>query len=265
MRIHHEPELKTPAEIRLMAQAGRLVARTLSEVRRASQVGVSLLELDGIAHLEITRSGARPTFLHYHPGFAPTPYPATICTSVNDVVVHGIPDGYRLRDGDLVSIDCAAHLDGYCADAAISYVVGFANPAAQKLIEGATAALQAGIAAAQPGGRLGDVSAAIGRVGRRFGYGIPPDFGGHGIGRAMHEPPSVSNTGLPGTGMRLRPGLVLALEPMFMAGGEDRYVVDGNGWALRTSDGSLAAHVEHSVAITDSGPVVLTVDDGPRP
>ena len=140
-----------------------------------------------------------------------------------------------------------------------------ANPAAQKLIEGATAALQAGIAAAQPGGRLGDVSAAIGRVGRRFGYGIPPDFGGHGIGRAMHEPPSVSNTGLPGTGMRLRPGLVLALEPMFMAGGEDRYVVDGNGWALRTSDGSLAAHVEHSVAITDSGPVVLTVDDGPRP
>jgi methionyl aminopeptidase len=256
--------LKTPAEIRLIREAGRLVAATLTAVRAASQVGASLLDLDRVAHRKITGAGARPTFLDYHPGFAPTPYPATICTSVNDVVVHGIPNDYRLRDGDLVSIDCAAHLDGYCADAAVSYVVGHPNPAAQKLIDAATAGLHAGIAAAQPGGRLGDISAAIGRVGRRYGYGIPPDFGGHGIGRAMHEPPSVSNTGFPGTGMRLHAGLVLALEPMFMAGGRDPYLVDPDGWALRTSDGSLAAHVEHTVAITDSGPVVLTIDDGRR-
>jgi methionyl aminopeptidase len=258
-------DLKTPAEIRLMREAGRLVATTLAEVRRASHVGSQLLELDAVAYDTITRAGARPTFLQYHPGFAPTPYPATICTSVNDVVVHGIPDDYRLRDGDLVSIDCAAHLDGFCADAAISYVVGSPNPQAQKLIDAATAALHAGIGAAQAGGRLGDVSAAIGRVGRRFGYGIPADFGGHGIGRAMHEPPGVPNTGYPGAGMRLRAGIVLALEPMFMAGGHDVYRLDGDGWALRTSDGSLAAHVEHTVAITDSGPVVLTVEDDPEP
>jgi methionyl aminopeptidase len=254
-------ELKTPGEIQLMAEAGRLVAATLAEVERISQVGVSLLDLDEVAYSTITGAGARPTFLQYHPGFAPTPYPATICTSVNDVIVHGIPNRYRLCEGDLVSIDCAAHLAGYCADAAISYVVGRAAPAAEQLIAAATTALRAAIEAAQPGGRLGDISAAIGRVGRKFGYGIPPDFGGHGIGRAMHESPSVANTGRPGMGLRLEPGLVLALEPMFMAGGQDRYLVDPDGWALRTSDSSLAAHVEHTVAITEEGPAVLTTTE----
>lgn len=254
-------ELKTAAEIDLMRQAGRLVASTLAEVRRASEPGVSLLELDRLAHEVIARAGARPTFLHYHPGFAPTPYPATICASVNDVIVHGIPNDYRLADGDLVSIDCAAHLEGFCADAAISYVIGEGDEAARQLIDRTRTALAAGIAAAQPGGRLGDISAAIGRVGRRARYGIPQDFGGHGVGRAMHESPSVANSGYPGVGLRLRPGLVLALEPMFMAGGDDRYRVDPDGWALRTIDGSLAAHVEHTVAITEDGPSVLTAPD----
>jgi methionyl aminopeptidase len=252
-------QLKTPAEIELMREAGRLVATALSTVRAASTVGVSLLELDALAYEVITDAGGRATFLGYLPRFAPTPYPGTICTSVNDVIVHGIPNDYRLRDGDLVSIDGAAHVDGYCADSAISYVVGSERSEAARLIDRTVAALDAGIAAAQPGAHLGDIEAAIGRVGRRAGYGIPPNFGGHGIGREMHESPSVANTGLPGTGTLLRPGLVLALEPMFMLGGIDQYRVDPDGWALRTSDGSLAAHAEHTVAITEDGPRVLTL------
>ena len=254
-------ELKTPHEIALMKDAGRLVATTLATVREASRIGVSLFDLDMLAYETVTGGGGRPTFLHYHPGFAPSPYPATICASVNDVIVHGIPDGYRLRDGDLLSIDFAAHLGEFCADSAISYVVGGPNPTAERLIEAASAALWAGIGAAQANAHLGDISAAIGRVGRRGGYGIPRDFGGHGIGRAMHEQPSVSNTGFPGTGMQLKLGLVLALEPMFMYGGNDDYVVDRDGWALRTADGSLAAHVEHTVAITEAGPEVLTAPE----
>lgn len=254
--------LKTLDELRMMAVAGRLVARTLAEVQRAAKVGVSLLELDKLAFETITDAGGRATFLDYLPRFASTPYPATICASVNDVIVHGIPDKYRLREGDLVGIDCAAHVDGFCADAAVSFVVGEDQNGAGRLIESARTALSAGIAAARPGGRLGDVSAAVGRVGRRAGYGIPIGFGGHGIGREMHESPSVPNTGLAGTGLELRPGLAIAIEPMFMAGGDDRYFVDTDGWALRTIDGSLAAHVEHTVAITEEGPVVLTVEDG---
>jgi methionyl aminopeptidase len=253
--------LKTLDELRLMAVAGQLVARTLATVRRAARTGVSLLELDRLAFETITGAGGRATFLDYLPRFASTPYPATICASVNDVIVHGIPDEYRLRDGDLVGIDCAAHVDGYCADAAISFVVGGDNEAAQELIDATATALAAGIAAAAPGAHLGDVSAAVGRIGRRAGYGIPIGFGGHGIGREMHESPSVPNTGLAGTGLELRPGLAIAIEPMFMAGGDDRYFVDTDGWALRTIDGSLAAHVEHTVAITTDGPVVLTVED----
>lgn len=206
-------------------------------------------------------AGARPTFLHYQPRFAPSPYPATICISVNDVLVHGIPSEYRLADGDLVTIDLAAHLDGWCADAARSYVVGASSEQSARLVERTSAALDAAVAAAQPGARLGDVSAAIARVGRRGGYGIPADFGGHGIGRQMHEPPSVSNTGYAGTGMRLEPGHVLAIEPMFMCSAVDEYRIDRDGWGLRTVDGSLAAHFEHTVAITEDGPVVLTVVD----
>ena len=178
---------------------------------------------------------------------------------MNDTIVHGIPDGYRLRDGDLVSIDCGATLDGWTGDAAISFIVGPPRPADLLLIETAEKALAAGIAAAVAGARIGDISNAVGTVGRGAHYGIPAGFGGHGIGRQMHEDPHVPNEGRPGRGMRLRPGLALAIEPMLMAGGGDEFVVAPDGWALRTADGSRAAHVEHTVAITDAGPRILTL------
>lgn len=182
-----------------------------------------------------------------------------ICTSVNDAVSHGIPNGYRLRDGDLVSIDCGAELDGWTGDAAISFTVGTPRPGDLDLIDATQEALDAGIAAAQVGGRIGDISHAIDTVARKAGCGMPADFGGHGIGRRMHEDPHVPNRGRPGRGFPLRHGLVLAIEPMLMAGGHDTYRTDTDGWTLRTTDGSRAAHFEHTVAITDQGPRVLTL------
>ncbi len=188
-----------------------------------------------------------------------TPFPAVICTSVNDAALHGIPDAYRLEDGDLLSIDCGATLDGWTGDSAISFSVGQARPADERLIATTAAALDAGIAAATPDGKLGDSSAAaIAGVGRAAGLGICGDFGGHGIGRTMHEDPHIPNAGRPGRGLRLVPGLVIAIEPWFLAGGKDDYVVDDDGWTLRSADGSRAAHVEHTVAITDDGPWILT-------
>jgi methionyl aminopeptidase len=175
------------------------------------------------------------------------------------VIVHGIPDGYRLRDGDLVSIDFGAELDGWTGDAAISFIVGGADPADELLIETTEKALAAGIAAAAEGGRLGDISHAIGTLARGAGYGVPAGFGGHGIGRHMHEDPHVPNEGKPGRGMRLRHGLVLAIEPMLMAGGGSSYEVAPDGWALKTVDATRAAHAEHTVAITHDGPRILTV------
>jgi methionyl aminopeptidase len=251
-------ELKTESELAVMREAGRVVARALHTVRDAARPGVSLLELDTIAAQVILDAGAVSSFLNYHPRFAPTPFPGVICASVNDVIVHGIPDGYRLRDGDLVSIDCGACLDGFHGDSAISFTIGPPTEADATLIKHANEALDAAIDAARAGGRLGDVSAAVGRIGRAAGYGIPQGFGGHGVGRRMHEEPSVPNEGQPNRGFPLRPGLVIAIEPMFMAGGHDHFTTDPDGWALRTSDGSRAAHVEHTVAVTESGPVVLT-------
>jgi methionyl aminopeptidase len=251
-------ELKTPAELAVMREAGRVVGTALAAVHAAAAVGVSLLELDEIAVGVLAEHGAKSSFQHYHPHFAPTPFPAVICASVNDVIVHGIPSDYRLLDGDLVSIDFGACLDGFHGDAAISFPVGTPRPDDVTLIADTQAALDAGIAAAVAGGRLGDVSAAVGRIGRGRGYGIPQSFGGHGVGRAMHEDPSVPNEGRPGRGLPMRPGLTIAIEPMFMAGGRDRFVTDADGWALRTVDGSRAAHIEHTIAVTDEGPVVLT-------
>ncbi len=252
-------EIKTAAELEAMREAGRVVARALAAVRRHAAPGVSLLELDEVAASVISQAGARAAFLHYRPRFAPTPFPAVICTSVNDVIVHGIPDGYRLRSGDLLSVDCGAYLDGWAGDSAISFVVGPALPQDLALIGTAEAALQAAIATCVPGGRLGDVGHAVARVGREAGYGIPADFGGHGIGRAMHEDPHVPNHGRRGRGLVLRPGLTLAIEPMFLAGGRDAYLTASDGWALSSADGSRAAHVEHTVAITEDGPRVLTL------
>jgi methionyl aminopeptidase len=251
-------ELKTPAELDAMRVAGRVVASALTAVRVHAAVGVPLLELDEVAAAVMADAGATSSFQHYHPAFAPTPFTGVICASVNDVVVHGIPSDYRLADGDLVSIDCGAHVDGWHGDSAISFVVGTADPADLELIAVTQRALDAGIAAAQPGARLGDVSHAVGVIGRAAGYGIPADFGGHGIGRAMHEAPSVPNTGKAGRGLTLRPGMAIAIEPMFIAGGHDGYYPAADGWALHSADGSRAAHIEHSVAITEDGPRVLT-------
>ncbi|HEV2781464.1 MAG TPA: type I methionyl aminopeptidase [Actinophytocola sp.] len=251
-------ELKTADELAVMREAGRIVAAALAAVRAEARAGVTLLELDAVAADVIRGAGATSSFLNYHPSFAPTPFPGVICASVNEVIVHGIPDGYRLRDGDLVSIDCGACLDGFHGDSAITFTIGPPSSADATLMKNTEAALEAGVAAARPGGRLGDVSAAVGEVGRGAGYGIPQGFGGHGVGRRMHEDPSVPNEGRSGRGLPLRPGLVIAIEPMFMAGGRDRFVTKPDGWALCTADGSRAAHFEHTVAVTENGPVVLT-------
>ncbi|MEU9079604.1 type I methionyl aminopeptidase [Kitasatospora sp. NPDC004745] len=252
-------EIKTDAALEAMREAGRVVADALAAVEAAAAEGVSLLDLDEVARGVLRAAGATSPFLGYRPDFAPVPFPAVICASVNDAVVHGVPDGYRLRDGDLVSIDCGAVLDGWAGDAAVSFTVGTARPEDTALIETARRALAAGIAAAVVGNRTGDIGHAIGAVARAGRYGLLEGFGGHGIGRRMHEDPHVPNEGRPGRGYPLRPGLVLAIEPMLIAGGRDDYGTDPDGWTLRTNDGSRAAHVEHTVAITEDGPRILTV------
>ncbi|GCB44714.1 type I methionyl aminopeptidase [Streptomyces sp. NL15-2K] len=251
-------ELKTDTSIDAMYEAGQVVGRALTAVRKAADVGVSLLELNEVAHDVLREAGAGSPFLGYRPSFAPTAFPAVVCASVNDAIVHGIPTRYRLRDGDLVSIDCGAELGGWAGDSAISFVVGRARAADLRLIETAERALAAGIEAAVVGNRIGDIGHAIGSVCRAAGYGIPDGFGGHGIGRRMHEDPPVPNEGRPGRGLPLRHGMVLAIEPMVIGGGTDGYHAAPDGWTLRTNDGSRAAHAEHTVAITESGPRILT-------
>ena len=251
-------ELKTDTSIDAMYEAGQVVGQALTAVREAADVGVSLQELDEVARGVLREAGATSPFLGYRPSFAPVPFPAVVCTSVNDAIVHGIPTGYRLRDGDLVSIDCGAELGGWAGDSAVSFVVGEPRPADVRLIETAERALAAGIEAAVVGNRIGDIAHAIGSVCRASGYGIMDDFGGHGIGRRMHEDPPVPNEGRPGRGLPLRHGMALAIEPMLIGSGRDDYHAAADGWTLRTNDGSRAAHVEHTVAITDGGPRVLT-------
>ena len=251
-------ELKTDTSIDAMYEAGQVVARALTAAQRAADVGVSLLELDEVAHGVLREAGATSPFLGYRPSFAPTPFPAVLCVSVNDAIVHGVPDRYRLRDGDLVSIDFGAELGGWVGDSALSFVVGTPREADLRLIETAERALAAGIEAAVVGNRIGDIAHAIGTICRGAGYGIPDGFGGHGIGRRMHEDPPVPNEGRPGRGMPLRHGMVLAIEPMLIAGGGDAYRTAPDGWTLKTNDGSRAAHAEHTVAITDAGPRILT-------
>ncbi len=254
-------EIKTAAEIQAMRAAGQVVAQILATVHDQAKAGMRLTELDEIARDVLAQAGAVSPFLGYQPGFAPVPFPAVICTSVNDAALHGIPGRYRLADGDLLSVDSGAVLDGWAADAAISFTIGPPSPLSSdaRLIATTSAALRAGIAAAVPGARIGDISAAIGATGRAAGYGICTDFGGHGIGRAMHEDPHIPNEGSPRRGRRLVPGLVIAIEPWFLAGGKDVYEIDDDGWTIRSGDGSRAAHVEHTVAVTEDGPQILTL------
>jgi len=251
--------IKTPEQIALMREAGRVVANTLAAVRQAAAVGVSLKELDEIAAATIAHAGAKPAFLDYRPRWASVPFPGVICTSVNDAVVHGIPDGYRLRDGDLLSVDCGAFVEGWCGDAAQSFIVGTPSPEDQALIEATDAALARGIDAARVGNKMGDLAYAIGGAARRAGYGLLADHGGHGIGRTMHAEPSVPNDGRPGRGIKLTEGLVIAIEPMLILGGKGDYYHDEDEWTLRSANGRRAAHSEHTVAVTADGPVILTL------
>lgn len=253
-------ELKTPGEIDALAAAGAVVARALAAVRGHAAAGVSLRELDEVAAQVIADAGAAPAFLHYRPQWAPRPFPGVICASVNDAIVHGIPGDHRLAEGDLLSVDCGAFVDGWCGDSAITLAIGTATATDAALSRATRDALAAGIAAAVPGARIGDIGHAVAKHGRGPGYGLMEGFGGHGVGRAMHEDPAVPNEGRAGRGRRLEPGLVIAIEPMFTAGGRDEYRVDPDGWTLRTVDGTRAAHWEHTIAVTPAGPRILTID-----
>jgi len=250
-------EIKTPEQFDRMREAGLVVAHTLRVLAEAVRPGVSTADLDEIAAREIGSAGAVPSFLGYFQ------YPATICASVNEEIVHGIPSANRRLDaGDIISIDCGAIVDGWHGDAALSIGVGEIDPADQKLLDACAAALWRGIAQAVPGRRLGDISHAVQESVRAAGdYGLIREYTGHGIGTAMHMEPAVPNFGLPGHGPLLRAGMALAIEPMITRGGHHTMEL-ADGWTVVTADGSRAAHFEHTVAITPEGPWVLTAYDG---
>jgi methionyl aminopeptidase len=251
-------ELKSESEIEAMAAAGAVVAEALRAVIGHARPGRTTADLDQVAAEVLARHGASSPFLNYHPDWAPSPFPAVLCTSVNDAIVHGVPNAEVLGDGDLVSVDFGATLRGWCGDAARSFIIGTPRPQDAALIAATDAALAAGIAAVRPGNTLGDIGYAIEKVARGAGYGMLADHGGHGIGRTMHEDPHVPNEGRRGKGMKLRPGLVIAIEPMLIADGTDGYRHDSDGWTLRTATGARAAHSEHTVAITRDGARILT-------
>ncbi|MGW5317629.1 type I methionyl aminopeptidase [Nocardia thailandica] len=253
-------ELKSPREIEKMRVTGGFVADVLAGVHERAAVGVNLLDLEAYVRERIRERGAVSCYWDYAPSFGRGPFRNTVCLSVNDAVLHGLPHDYALRDGDVLTADLAVSIDGWVADAAVTSVVGTPDPADLRLVRATEEALAAGIAAARPGGRLGDVSAAIGAVAAAYGYPVNTEFGGHGLGRTMHEDPHVPNTGRAGRGFRLRPGVTLAIEPWFAAG-TDRIVTDPDGWTLRSADGSRCAHSEHTIAVTEDGPLVLTAAD----
>jgi methionyl aminopeptidase len=251
-------EIKTPDEVRAMRRAGLVVGQTLEALREAVRPGVTTGDLDRLAEQTIRDRGAVPSFL----GYSEPPYPASICASVDDEVVHGIPGDRVLVEGDIISIDCGAILDGWHGDAAITVAVGEVAPDVRELMRVTEEALWRGLGAVRLGARIGDISHAIETYVRGEGdFGVVEDYTGHGIGTAMHLPPDVPNHGRPGRGPRLRRGLALALEPMITLGGVDT-VVDADEWTVRTADGSWAAHYEHTCALTDAGVWVLTALDG---
>jgi methionyl aminopeptidase len=248
-------EIKTPEQIELMAIAGGLVGRTLELLREAAVPGTTLAALDALAEEHIRSHRGIPSFK----GYGRPPFPASICASVNEVVVHGIPDDRVLRDGDLLSIDCGAIVDGWHGDAAITVAVGEVAAEAVALSEACRVALDAGIAAVRTGGRVADIGAAVEQAVAEAGpYAILDGYGGHGIGTSMHMEPHVPNVAHGGRSPRLREGMVLAIEPMLTLGAEDSTVL-ADGWSVVTSDGSWAAHWEHSVAVTPDGPRILTL------
>lgn len=250
-------ELRTPTEIERMRPAGQFVAEVLTRLREAATVGVNLLELDALAHEMIRMRGAESCYIDYHPSFGARPFGKVLCTSVNDAVLHGLPHDYVLRDGDLLSVDFAAAVDGWVSDSALSVAVGTPREDDLRLIAVTERALASAIAVASAGNRIGDISAAISAEARAAGLSVNTEFGGHGVGRTMHGDPHVPNDGRPGRGYPLRAGLVIAIEPWFLAT-TDVLRKDPDGWTLRSADGSRGAHAEHTVAVTQDGPIVLT-------
>ena len=242
---------KSPEEIERMARAGEIVAETLAMLGERARPGVTTAELDALADELIRSHGGAPTFKGYRG------YPASICTSPNDMVVHGIPGPYPLAEGDILSVDVGVTLDGFVADSAYTFAIGDIPPEAERLLEGCRAALAAGVEQCRPGNRLSDISHAIQVATEEHGFSVVRSLVGHGVGRAMHEEPQIPNYGEPGRGPALAPGMTFAIEPMINAGSPD-VVVHDDQWSISTSDGSLSAHFEHTVAITDDGPRVLT-------
>lgn len=254
-------ELKTPSEIEAMKPAGRFVGQILKDLKESTKVGTNLLEMDDFVRRRIeSRKGAESCYVDYAPDFGTGPFAHYICISVNDAVLHGVPFDYNLKDGDLVTLDLAISVDGWVGDSAISFIVGKnRDPEDLRLIKCTEDALKAGIAQAQPGNRLGDISAAVGDVAHSEGYKINLEFGGHGVGHIMHGDPHVANDGMARHGYKLRPGLVIAIEPWFLKTTDEIYQDPKDGWTLRSADGSRGAHSEHTIAITENGPIILTV------
>jgi methionyl aminopeptidase len=246
--------LKSEREIELMHRSGRVTARVLTELMRAARPGVTTGQLDAMAERGIRAGGAVPTFKGYH-GFT-----GSICASVNDEVVHGIPGSRVLQDGDLLSIDIGSTLEGYVSDTAVTVAIGTISEAAQRLLDVTRECLTAGIERMRDGNRIGDIGAAVQQHAEARGYGVVRELVGHGVGREMHEEPQVPNYGASGTGMVLRPGLVLAIEPMITEG-TYKVNIQRDGWTVVTQDGKLAAHFEHTIAVTNDGPKVLTLRD----
>lgn len=249
--------LKSTREIERMLEAGRVTALALQAARAVIRPGATTGEIDAAAEQVLRRHHAEPAFL----GYGDPPFPAVTTVSVNDELVHGIPGGRRLREGDIVSVDCGAIVEGFVGDAAFTAGVGRISPEAQRLIEVTEQALRAGIAEMQPGRRTGDVSAAIQRTVEAAGFNVVREYTGHGVGRHMHEDPQVPNYGMAGKGMVLRPGMTIALEPMVLAGGPETRVLE-DLWTVVSADGKLTAHFEHSVAVTADGPLILTAKGG---
>lgn len=252
-------EILTTTELDRARDTGALVADILRTIKSRSTVGTNLLDIDRWAKTMITDAGAQSCYVDYEPSFGRGPFGHYICTAVNDAVLHGRPHDYTLAEGDLLTLDLAVSKGEIAADSAISFVVGDSTPPESIAMISATEhALSAGIAAATPGARIGDISHAIGSVLREAGYRINTEFGGHGIGSTMHQDPHIPNTGRPGRGYKLRPGLLLALEPWVMADTAE-LVTDPDGWTLRSATGSRTAHSEHTIAITDDGAEILTL------
>ncbi|MFJ1644423.1 type I methionyl aminopeptidase [Streptomyces sp. NPDC088258] len=258
-------EILNPALLDRARDTGALVGEILQTLKGRSTVGTNLMDIDRWAKAMIFEAGAQSCYVDYAPSFGRGPFGHYICTAVNDAVLHGRPSDYTLADGDLLTLDLAVSKGGVAADAAISFLVGEARPPESvAMISTTERALAAGIAAAGPGARIGDISHAIGTVLGKAGYPINTEFGGHGIGSTMHQDPHVSNTGRPGRGYKLRPGLLLALEPWVMAD-TAKLVTDADGWTLRSATGCRTAHTEHTIAITDDGAEILTLPKQARP